>query len=138
MRPQSIGMFDKLYLGGLLVGLLNYVISWDSIMSELAGSGFGVAFAVITASIGYGISLLLWYFISRRASNIAKWILVALTAIGLAFMPFGLIGTPILELVLSLVITAMQVGAIYFLFQPDAKDYLESGGKDRIDPSTFE
>ncbi|MEM7665305.1 MAG: hypothetical protein AAF250_05570 [Pseudomonadota bacterium] len=138
MRPQSIDTFDKLYLGALVVGLLNYLVSWDTMMEELAATGFGMVFAIITAGISYGISLLLWYFISRRASNVAKWILVVLTVIGLLFIPFGLIEAPILELILTLVITAMQIAAIYFLFRPDAKAYLESGGKNRIDPSTFE
>ncbi len=138
MRPQSIGNFDKLYLGSMAIGIVNVLIGWEASVAELDAAGMGLGLLLFGLAIGYGITLLLWYLISREASNIAKWILVVLTVIGVAMMPFSLFELPALELILAMITTGMQLVAIYFLFQPDAKDYLENKGKGSIDPSVFE
>lgn len=138
MRPQSIKMFDMLFLGSLALGLINFFFAYDSTMAELEGTGMGTTFVFASLIVGYGINLLLWYFVSRRASNIARWIFIVLTAIGLAFIPFALADIPMVELVLTLIVTAMQIAAIYFLFQPDAKLFFENAGQGGVDVSTFE
>lgn len=138
MQPQSIGMFDKLYLGSLVIGIANVLLGWETSMAELDSTGLGMGVLIISLAVGYGISLLLWYFISREASNVARWILVVLTAIGVAFLPFSLFTLPTLELILAVVVTGMQLVAIYFLFQPDAKPFFENKGKGSVDPTTFE
>ena len=138
MKPHSIGIFDKLYLGSLAIGLINIFVGWETSMAELEGTGYGITFILITIAMGYGISLLLWYFISSQASNIARWIFIALTALGLVFLPFSLFDLPPLEILLAVVVTGMQLVAIYYLFQPDAKLFFENKGQGAVDPSTFE
>ncbi len=138
MKPHSIGIFDKLYLGSLVVGLANVFVGWETSMAELQATGYGDTFLFVTLAIGYGISLLLWYFISNRASNIARWIFIALTALGLVFLPFSLVDLPMLEMLLAVTVTGMQLVAIYFLFRPDSKLYFENQGQGAVDPSTFE
>ncbi len=138
MRPQSIRNFDKLYLGSMAIGIANIVIGWETSMAELEAVDLGIGVMIFGLAFGYGISLLLWYFISREASNIAKWILIVLTAFGVAMMPFSLFELPALELILAVITTGMQLVAIYYLFQPDAKEYFEDKGKGPVDPSVFE
>ncbi len=138
MRPQSIKMFDMLFLGSLALGLVNFFFAYDTAMVQLEGTGMGSAFMIASLAVGYGINLLLWYFVSRRGSNVARWIFIVLTAIGLAMVPFSLAEIPMSQLVLTLLVTLMQVAAIYFLFQPDAKLFFENGGRGSVDPSTFE
>lgn len=138
MRPQSIKMFDMLFLASLAVGLVNAFVSYESTMAELAATGLGIGFFLAIMAFSYGIILLLWFFISRQASNVARWIFVVLTGIGVAFMPFGLFAMPPLEIILAIIVTALQIGSIYFLFQPDAKLFFENKGKGAVDPSTFE
>jgi len=138
MRPQSIKMFDMLFLGSLALGLVNFLFAYDTTMAEVEATGMGSTFMFLIVAVGYGINLLLWYFVSQRASNVARWIFVVLTAIGLVMVPFSLADFPMGQLVLTLIVTAMQIAAIYFLFQPDAKLFFENGRRGSIDPSTFE
>lgn len=145
MRPKSITMFDRLYLGSLALGLINYVFSYNWMMSELeadpslaAFGGAGLVFILITAVISYALSLLLWFLIARKASPIAKWILVVLTAVGLISLPLSLMDMPIVPMIFTLVITGVQLGAIYFLFRPDARAWFENKGGSAIDPTMFE
>lgn len=142
MQPHSIGIFDKLFLGSLALGLANMFLSWESSMAELEGSGLdggaGTGLMIASVAIGFGISLLLWYFISRHASNIARWILIALTAIGVISLPFSLFDLPTVPMILAIVVTGMQLVAIYYLFRPDSKLFFENKGQGSVDPSTFE
>lgn len=144
MRPRSIVLFDWLYLGSLLGSLLSAPLSYsklgemsdsDPALAAMAGS-IGTFFFV-SMGIALGISLLLWFFVSRKASNIAKWILVAFTAIGVVgLVPslqepmFG--GT---QLAITIVLTLLQVVAAALLFRPDAREWFE--GKPPVDPDVF-
>ncbi|MHA6318606.1 hypothetical protein ACXYN8_13205 [Altererythrobacter sp. CAU 1778] len=142
MRPQSIKMFDYLFLGSLVLGALNFFLTFDDTMAQLqadpavASAGLGSGFAVTVFAIGMAVSLLLWFLVSRVRSKIAMWILIALTVIGLIMLPGSLATLPTLSVVTSLVITAMQLAALYYLFRPDAKAYLDKKGP--VDPTTFD
>lgn len=145
MRPQSILNFEKLYLGSLVIGVINYALSYDQVMADLqsdpAVAELGLAssgFVLAMAAFGWGISLLFWYFIARRASNIAKWILVVITAIGLLAIPGTLSELAGLALVLTLLTTVVQLVAIAMLFRADAKRWLENKSSVSSDTSTFE
>lgn len=146
MRPESIVNFERFYLGALVVGLINFVISWGSMQEMMtsdpavAAAGLGTGFLVTTAGFSLLIPLILWYFIARRGSNIAKWILVVLFALGLVFTIPALLGsTPVpggtIGLVLTLVTLAMQAYAVYMLFKPDAVAWLKGEGP--VDPGAF-
>jgi hypothetical protein len=147
MRPRSIELFEKVYIAAIAIGLVNLVVSWNQIggmleSPEAQAAGMGPGFLVGISVVSLIISLLLWYFIARRASNVAKWIYVVLTAIGL-FGVLSSLANPLapkgLAMILSLAATALQVFAAWLLFKPDAKAWLESKGADGpADPSTFE
>ncbi len=136
MRPESIIKFERLYLGALVVGVVNAVLSWSSTQAymandpALAASGLGSGFLISTIVIGFAIPLLLWYFIAKRGSNIAKWILVVLFGLGLISMVLSfstmmaMNGT--IGVIGALLTTALQAGAVYMLFQPDAAEWLKS------------
>ena len=145
MRPQSIINFERLYLGSLALGILNYFLSYDEMMAQLqadpavAEMGFASSgFILGTAAVGWGISLLFWFFIARRASNIAKWVLVIITALGLLFLPSSLSTVGAVTLVFTLIITVVQLAAIALLFRADAKRWLEGKGNVADDVNTFE
>lgn len=136
MRPESIVMFERLYLGALAVAVVNFALTWNSTQEYMANdpavaaAGLGNGFLISTMLLSFAIPLLLWYFIAKRGSNIAKWILVVLFGFGLISMifsfgtmmamsgPIGLIG--------ALLTTALQAGAVYMLFKPDAVEWLKS------------
>ena len=144
MRPASITMFDRLYVASLVLGLINFGLAYDSTLAQMeadpsvaaAGmAGPGVLWGVF--GFGMAISLLLWFFVSRKASNGARWVLVVLTVIGLIGLPFSIAELPPVQLIGTLVVTGVQVAAVYFLFRPDAKAWFEHGPRG-MDPNVFE
>ena len=146
MRPRSIVLFDGLFLGSLVLGVINTAMSFEANLALIradpaaAQAGFGTGFLLFTTTVGFAIPLLLWYFISRRASNVAKWILIALTGIGvLAIIPalqqLAKLGT--LPMAVSLLITALQVIALALLFRDDARAWFASRGQGGPDSDIF-
>jgi hypothetical protein len=68
MRPASIVNFERLYLGAIVVGLVNAYISWDHSLAVLGAQPtvqFGPTFLLATIAGGLVIQLLLWFFIAR-------------------------------------------------------------------------
>ena len=147
MRPQSIELFEKVYLASIAIGLVNTVLSWSQVDAMLAdprmqAAGVGTGTLVFAVVIGILVPLLLWYFIARRASNVAKWIYVVLTAVGL-FGFLSAVANPMvakgLVTVLGAAATGLQVYGAWLLFRPDAAAWLEGKGADGPgDPETFE
>ena len=144
MRPQSIELFEKVYLGALAISLISVALSWSETVLEFDARlpGNGAAFAAGAMAIGFALSLLLWWLIARRASNPAKWVLVVLTAIGL-FMFLSSLFLPTvpkdLNFAVSTVTNLLGVYAVWLLFRPDAVAWLDSKGIDGPgDPATFD
>jgi hypothetical protein len=147
MRPQSIELFEKVYLGSIALGLVNTALSWGALTATLQNAGnaavaMGPGLMIMSIAISLVISVLLWFFIARRASNIAKWIYVVITAIGV----FGVISSlanPLapkgVTMIGGFVATGLQVFAAWLLFKPDSVAWLESKGENGPgDPSTFD
>lgn len=128
MRPNSIRMFDYLFLGSLALSVLNFLLSMGDAEAQLAAdpatAQFGSEALIGVFAFSMLISLLLWFFISRKASKIAKWILIVFTVIGLLMLPASIGTLPPVALVLTLAIAALQLAALFYLFKPDAKAYL--------------
>ena len=147
MRPASMLLFDRFFLSSLAVGLVNSVHSYYDILDRLkadpasAQMGFGAGFIITVAIFLFGITLLLWFLISRRASKVAKWILVVMTVLGLLAMIPTL---PIFmqrsgpELFLVALVTVLQLIAVALLFRNDARVWFASGGEaSESDPDIF-
>ena len=142
MRPHAIVMFERLFLASLVLGALGVLLSYGK-LTELAANdpgmrqlGLGTGFLVGIMVASYAIYLLLWYLIAHRASNAAKWILVVFTVLGVLFALPGLSGTWDSSFAISLVVYALEVLAVVYLFRPDAKEWL--AGKVQADPATFD
>lgn len=142
MRPQSIVMFDRLFLGSLAVSALSIVLSWNELTAQLANEpgvaeiGLGSGLIAGMVAVGFAISLLLWFLISRKASNVAKWILVALAALSLISLPGMFAGPWNLTAILGLASYVLEIAALVFLFRDDAKAWLKGEGS--ANPATFE
>ena len=124
MRPNSIVTFEKLYLGAMVIGVINGALNWNNAAAVLESdpnlAAMGSGFLIISLIIGIGISLLLWYFVARKASTVAKWIVTIFFVLGLISFPFSIASLPTLNLAITLVTYAMQGYAVYLLFRPDA------------------
>ncbi len=85
MRPQTIVSFERIFLFTLLLGLVQVYFGWGS-ATQTASVGFALTVQIFTFCLLVGLALL----VSRRRSNVAKWILIALFTLGLPAF-FGLI-----------------------------------------------
>lgn len=127
MRPKSIQRFDIFYLGALALGLISTAIGWNATMERMQADAATAAIAtpVMLGSVivGFGISLLLWFFTSRMRSNIAKWIIVIFFVIGVLSLVFTILNgsSPAgIPGILSILSTVLQAVAVFMLFKPDA------------------
>ncbi len=146
-RPPSIILFEKVFFASIVISVITLALSWNRMVSTAVAQRPGIAEAapsvmLVGAAIGIGIPILLWYFIARRASNVAKWIFVVLTAISI-FSFVSSIANPMipgtLMIVVGAVTTALQVFAAWLLFKPDARAWLESRGVEgRSDSHTID
>ncbi|UYV16382.1 hypothetical protein [Porphyrobacter sp. ULC335] len=146
MRPPSIVKFDQLYLAIIVTGVIGFAVNWESAMAQLevnpglndfGWDGAGVLIGMYAFSIA--ISLLLWFFVSRRASNVARWILTVLTGYGLVSLPFTLflVPLPVPSLIVAVVSAALQIAVLWFLFRPDAAAWFKHGPRG-MDADVFE
>ena len=134
MRPVSIVRFEQAYLGSIALWLLNLALGWKARLGSLesnpaiAGNPQMAELAqtmmIGTTVVMLALWLLLWYFTARRASDVAKWVVVALFGLSVIGLPFTLMSYPVvgaLSTVLSLGAFALTAYAVWLLFRPDAK-----------------
>lgn len=146
-RPPSIVLFERLYLVVIVIGVLGTALSWTSVKAMAVnqpGLSEGAATGLLIGSLAFGflIPVLLVYLIARRANNVAKWIFVALAALGLYFSIAGLADPVVsggLLMIVNLVSTVLSLYCAWLLFKPDARAWLESKGEHGpADPTVFD
>lgn len=128
-RPSSIVRFEQFYLTSLACSLVGWLIDWPLMQARLAANAqtapFGWMLSVMLV-LSIGVSLLLWFLTARRASVVAKWIVVVfagLSAIRLLLnLPAVLNGAiTVTSLVAALATTGLNVAAATMLFREDAR-----------------
>ncbi|GAA3704435.1 hypothetical protein GCM10022268_12580 [Sphingomonas cynarae] len=119
MRPNSVKLGEQLYAGSILLTIALAIIGWD----EAVATG-GVVLAAVVNVVVIGITVLLLYLTTRRASRVALWLLVVLTAINIAGFLFQVAGgvvAPGLFGVLTTAQTLLGIVGIVLLFRPGAR-----------------
>ena len=141
MRPQSIIRFEQFYLGGTAITIVVQVLNMLRLFGPIRTEELAFATLLIILAIGYGLAFLFWYLIARRASNIAKWVLVILTVLGLFGNVPLMIAQPQTEFAYTAVmalILVLQLIAMVYLFRRDAVEWLRSRGQHGVvDVSAF-
>jgi asparagine N-glycosylation enzyme membrane subunit Stt3 len=144
MRPSSIVRFDQLFLLSLVLGLVNFALDYETRLAELQADPASAELGLASAGFMFGvlgfsmaIALLLWFLVSRKANNVARWIMAVLAALGLITTPFSLGGLSLPAMIVTISVTLVQVASIWFLFRPDAEAWFRHGGKG-MDPDVFE
>ena len=129
MRPQSISTFQRLYLAGIAVSIVGFILDFNKMANAtLSGEPVNPTILIVGFGISIAIYLLLWFLVARKASNIARWVIVVVFILGLAGLPAAL-GPPFgLTKALALLLTALHLAAIVFLFRKDASDWLAHKG----------
>lgn len=132
MQPRSIALFSRIFLASLVLTAVLSVFDFPALKAALVrqdpgAASLGDGVMVLVFGLALAVMLVLWFLIARQGSNIAKWVLVALTVIGFgltlpdyfaAFRHVRLIST------LSLLAALGQLIAIAFLFRADARAWL--------------
>ena len=131
-RPASIVLFERCYLGGVVVGLVNTAMSWNATVTRLSedpaaaqmGASVGMGALIGGTVVGILISLFRWYFTARAQSVVTKWFITVffvLGALGLIWSvvrgtsPQGLSG------VLAVIGWVLDGIAVWLLFKADSK-----------------
>ncbi|MCP3735956.1 hypothetical protein M9979_13870 [Sphingomonas sp. RP10(2022)] len=135
-KPPSIARFEQLYWASVIIGLINAALNWGTTQATLAANPlFANAgwFLPLTQVIGLAIAVLLWFFIVRRPSVVAKWVQVVFAAFG----AFGLLSALFLlatgraptgtQLILGLFANILYIAAAVMLFRPDARLWFGEG-----------
>ena len=141
MRPQSIIRFEQFYLASTALTLIAQMFNAMGLIGPVSKDQLGPYFLPILFVISYGLAFLFWFLIAHRASNVAKWILVVLTGISVAFaVPALAMLTqeyPVYVLVTGLLVLLDLIAMVY-LFRRDAVEWLKSRGQQApIDVTTF-
>lgn len=131
MKPVSIQRFSQCLLASAGVSLVQAWIGFDHMREAAAANPEAVAIndeALIAGNaIGIGVLLLLWFLIAMRASSVARWVLVALTAIGLLAVPGELAKARAdggLDLALAIAALTLQLAAVGLLFTGESRNWL--------------
>ncbi|HEX8443230.1 MAG TPA: hypothetical protein VF631_06260 [Allosphingosinicella sp.] len=140
MRPKSIVLFERLVLLSILLGIINTVLIWDQLNSQVAQAGMGAGTVLGIQAVTIALFLLLIWFISRKGSPVAKWIYVVLGGIGLISSLVGIgqafeMGT--ISGAISIVSILLTLLTIWLLFRPDAKAWFADGRSASPDPDVF-
>jgi hypothetical protein len=141
MKPESIRRFDLFFLASLAMLAVGFFISFDATVAAMqaqtaakglqVGSGFAIGlFAAVLA-----IDLLLWFFVSRKGSSVAKWLLVLLLVIDLFGLPGLISGGLTAPRMISLLRIALEAVAIGFLFKADAKTWFSGSPANDAGPA---
>ena len=129
MKPAAIKKFDLLYLGSVAVSLLGVLMVFDTMVEisndELAAQGIapmGQGFLIAGLAFWIFISLALWFLVSKLRIEFVKYVLALFAAYGVYTAAMGSGGeAPVVTVIISWISTMMTVGAVYFLFTPEAK-----------------
>lgn len=133
MRPASIVRFERVYGAYIVIGLIQLALSWGAanalLQTQLAQApnlppSFGSTVLLAAYAVGVLIQLLLLYFIARRASDVARWILVIFFVLAVLGIVRGMLGGTLLAGlpgILSIVGFILYAVSVVLLFQPDAR-----------------
>ena len=130
MRPKSIVMFERVLLAALAIDLVNNLMNWEMISESLTDSWIPPSSVMVlgVALLPVIVGLIFWYFITRRRSRVAKWLMTLFVAIGVMgfVMTLMRVGSGALTplVILAGISEAMKVFAVSRLFTREAEDWL--------------
>ncbi len=145
MRPVSMQWFSRLFLATVALGIVSTVVNWPTLMVNLAAhpvlARSGTGFLVGSMLVGAAINMLMWYFITLRASNVARWIWIVLAVIGLpasvgAVLNHGPVPSPLMVTAIIGISLVLNVANLILIFRADSRAWFATRGN-VIDPGVF-
>lgn len=123
MRPASIVNFERVVLLMIVLALVNAALNWEAMTAYVRAQGMGPTVLIVVQAFSVAVMLLLLWLIARRRSVVAKWIWIALVALGIAMAVPGLSETfdlPAATLIVQLVQWLLSLATVWLLLRPDA------------------
>jgi hypothetical protein len=140
MRPQSIVMFERLFLAALALSVLTFALGYETIMASVTAdptmrqAGLGSGFLIGALAVEYALYLALWYLIARRGANWAKWVFLLVLAISLTSLPRAFGSDLSLTVLLGLAVQVLRILSAVYLFRPDAAAWLRGDSAETSAP----
>jgi hypothetical protein len=92
--------------------------------ADKLGPNFGPIVMVSGLALSTAISLLLWFFVARKGSVVAKWIVTVFFVLGVLSLAMQVIGGTFpsgLAAVVAIIAWVLNLIAVYQLFKPDTE-----------------
>ena len=145
MQPRSIKLFTILFVLANAVAIAGDFAFWDRHLTiDVSDSDAEIPIETevlmtnlllgLFAAV-YGVMLLLWYLITQKRSQIAKWVLVAVTALIAVAMWIPTDEFRVDEVLVYGTANLLQILAVAMLFRADAKKWFDRIGD--VDPEAF-
>jgi hypothetical protein len=123
LPPKSISWFGALLAAALAIDLINNLSSWPGSHLTINSRGLLLGLSLLSPALG----LVLWYLVTVRASNVARWITAVLVVLGAAGFLFTLARHAADGIAPVLLIGAaaelLKLVAVCFLFTPSARRF---------------
>jgi hypothetical protein len=129
MRPRSIVRFEQLYIAKIILGVIGALWGLMAMRDQMPDVAAALSSGSMVGMLGFGLvfglalQLVLLHFVARRASEIARWIVVVFFAIACFGLLFGIARGTLFALQsypATLLNFALSAACIWFLFQPDS------------------
>lgn len=131
MKPRSMIWFDWLFWASIILGIVSIAYLWPTMTAELeAEPGLGrisVGAIIATVALGNGLSILLWFFVSEKASNTARWIYCVLAGLGAIAGLIDWQHVPAIEVAMNLALSILSIASIVLLFLPASNAWFRNG-----------
>ncbi len=132
MQPRSITLFSRIFLASVALATMLSALNFEVLKAKLVrqdpgAASLGEGVMILAIAVGIAVPTVLWFLIAQRASNIAKWLLVAFTAVSLGLQPprvMAILSSLDPVALLGLLAALGQMIAIGFLFRADAREWL--------------
>ncbi|MCP5395761.1 MAG: hypothetical protein H6918_03335 [Sphingomonadaceae bacterium] len=143
MRPVSIAWFDRLYWFGFAAACVNFVVNIGNITSKVGNEPGATAAGIAGGLFGFGLVMalwtLLWFFTSRKANNITRWLYTVIVWVVVLFTLVGLFVALEEVGMVAAVLDVLRFGSwaagSVLLFFPDSRAYFSAGGT--VDEDVF-
>lgn len=136
MKPATIRRFDLFYLAWVVLTVVDFFLQRDAYVAQVdaqasaSGVALGATYVVVLFAIWILVMLLLWFMVSRKRSVVAKWIIVALTLLGVFGVPNVFSHALTLPGIVALLSLVVSVVASYSLFGAQAKAWFSGTAPD--------
>ena len=131
-KPKSILWANRFFLVATLIQIINILVHYGVLRDRAISDGSSAAgpmLGIIAVGLYY---ILFGFFIYRRGSNIAKWVVVALTASSV--ISLGINMPEVIAIGTAYAFTdgisfVLQITAVGVLFRQDAVDWLKPAAR---------